>query len=227
MPRPKRDGTQSGALGGEVEDYELTIGAAAGAPSAPVLSLTQNFNQMTFSWTPGSNVFGPPDRAPATTFRIDAYLTSPPAAAAASIPVDGSQTSFTTTAPDGRYFVTVTGINEFGESPPSNVVDATVPAGGAPCSTQPDAPTGLTAQLAGNIVTFNWTASTGCPATTYVLRAGSAPGTSNIAPGVNTGGTNPMVLVSTPPSGRYYVRVAGRNANGDSADSNEVMLDVP
>ena len=75
-------------------------------------------------------------------------------------------------------------------------------------------------------MTLQWNASTGCPPATYVVRAGSAPGATNLAPGVVTGGTNTQFVATNVPSGRYYIRVAGRNEKGDSADSNEVMVDV-
>jgi hypothetical protein len=56
------------------------------------------------------------------------------------------------------------------------------------------------------------------------LRAGSAPGLSNLAV-VETG--QRTFSASGVPPGRYYVRVAALSAQGPGAESNEVTLVVP
>lgn len=219
--------------GGEVEDYLVSIEGPA-SPEAPpeplveVLSLNvADPNELTFRWgvAAAHALFG---RAPATNFRLDARLAPRPAPTAASIPIPGTESTFTVKAPNGRFFVTLAALNTFGETL-SKELDVTVPlpGGGGPCATPPDAPTNLTAQVAGGAVTLNWTASTGCPATTYVVRAGTFPGGTNVAGAIDLGGTNPQFFAPGVPSGRYYVRVAARNGAGDSADSNEVIVDIP
>lgn len=215
--------------GGEVEDYLVTIGSG-GAPSPVTASFAidpDNANRVTINVSGGNAIFTPSDKAPATSFRIDARLAPPPALPVVSIPLAVTQSSFTTIAPNGRFFVDVVALNAFGETR-SNLLDITVPGrGSGSCNAVPDAPTGLTAQVVGQSVTLTWNASTGCPPTTYILRAGSEPGASNLDPGSSLGGTNPMFFAPNFSSGRYFLRIAARNGAGDSADSADVFVDVP
>ena len=73
-------------------------------------------------------------------------------------------------------------------------------------------------------ITLTWSAPAGgCPATGYVVQAGSAPGASDLAlfdVGVATS------LTVAAPLGTYVVRVIARNAFGDSFASNEVVISV-
>jgi hypothetical protein len=86
--------------------------------------------------------------------------------------------------------------------------------------TAPPAPTGLTANVAGNSVTVSWSAAP--TASSYVLEAGSAPNLANLAI-VNTPAPG---LNAVAPNGTYYVRVRGRNAAGVGPPSNEIIVVV-
>ena len=133
----------------------------------------------------------------------------------------GAATSLLVTAPAGTYAVRVVAFNAYGISAPSNEV--TVVSTG-PCSTPPDAPTDLTAATLGNVVTLTWIAPAGgCPATSYVVQAGSASGVSDLAE-IEVGATTSYTVAA--PLGTYFVRVIARNAFGDSVASNEVVISV-
>lgn len=123
--------------------------------------------------------------------------------------------------------------NETG-APATNLVTYFAPPGGAlridqpepgNCaflSNQPATPGGLTFGVVGRNVNLQWNASPG--ALDYVLEAGSVPGASDLY----QASIGPFNSISTPaPPGRYYVRVRARNANGTSAPSQEVVIDVP
>ncbi len=62
-------------------------------------------------------------------------------------------------------------------------------------------------------------------ATSYQVRAGSAPGLSNLAQ-ANTGGGTTAVFSGVPP-GTYYGRVHAVNSLGAGVASNEVRVVVP
>jgi len=64
------------------------------------------------------------------------------------------------------------------------------------------------------------------PITSYLVRAGSAPGLSNLAQ-VDTRSAATTIAVPNVPPARYYVRVHAVNAQGVSVASNEVVLVVP
>ncbi len=86
----------------------------------------------------------------------------------------------------------------------------------------PAAPAGLTASVAGNVVTLAWSAPVG--ALEYIVEAGSAPNATNVL----NGSVGAATTVSTPaPAGRYYVRVRARNAVGTSGPSSEIIVNVP
>lgn len=87
----------------------------------------------------------------------------------------------------------------------------------------PQAPA-LTGSVAGTTVRLSWTpAAGGAAAATYVVEAGSTPGSSNVYRG--TVG-NVLALSTTAPAATYYVRVTGVNAFGPGAPSNEITLVV-
>ena len=86
---------------------------------------------------------------------------------------------------------------------------------------QQEAPSGFTATVAGAAVNLSWQPAPG--ATSYRLRAGTAPGASNAFDG-NVGAVTS--LVATAPNGTYFVRVQGVSSLGESGPSNEVRVDV-
>jgi hypothetical protein len=83
-------------------------------------------------------------------------------------------------------------------------------------------PTGLTAVANGSTVTVSWNRSPG--ATSYMLEAGTAPGTSNVFNG-DVGDVNSLTAPGVP-AGTYYLRVRARNACGTSPLSSDVPLTI-
>ena len=89
----------------------------------------------------------------------------------------------------------------------------------------PDAPRTLSAAVTGNIVNLQWSAgSSGGAPISYVVRAGSTSGQSNLAE-FDTGSLVTALRASAP-NGTYFVRVHGRNGWGLGAPSNEVVVTV-
>jgi predicted phage tail protein len=130
------------------------------------------------------------------------------------------------TVPAGRYFVRVRAKNVAGVSAPSNEVVVTV--GGSvpsPCDAALNPPAGLAATVTGTSVTLSWAAAAGCPATEYVIEAGSGPGLANLAT-VDTGSTATSFIATQVGAGTYFVRVRAANAAGHSAPSNEVIFAI-
>jgi hypothetical protein len=99
---------------------------------------------------------------------------------------------------------------------------AVYPAGGG--LTMPDTPLGLGSTVSGSTVTITWSApaSGGAPAS-YQLRAGTAPGLTNIT-AFTVNGT--ALVVPGVPNGAYYVRVVAANAAGVSAPTADHLIRV-
>jgi hypothetical protein len=131
----------------------------------------------------------------------------------------GGSTSFSVSAPDGTYFVSVTATNASGASPPSTNVVVRVPQ----ALTLPPPPSNLLASVNGSTVTFGWDPSNG--ATGYVLVAGLSPAF-GVPYATMPLGSTPAVSVAGVPAGTYYVRVQAQNAAGLSGPSNEVAVTV-
>jgi Matrixin len=90
----------------------------------------------------------------------------------------------------------------------------------------PSAPTAITHSVALDTVSLSWTpATTGGPADSYVLEAGSGPGLANIATFV-LNSPNTSTVVNAVPSGVYYVRVRARNVLGTSGPSPDTVVTV-
>jgi 5-hydroxyisourate hydrolase-like protein (transthyretin family) len=91
----------------------------------------------------------------------------------------------------------------------------------------PNAPSNLRVVTAGGTGVFTWTAGSllnAGAATSYLLEAGFAPGTTAIT--LPIPGTAATFSVPGVPPGTYYVRVRAVNAHGTSGASNEVRLVV-
>lgn len=192
----------------------LAGAVVSAVPSAPSnLTATVTGNVVTLSWiAPPGALLG---------YRLEAG-TAPGLSDLANTTM-GTATTFTAHGvPAGTYYVRVRALAVDGESAASNEVIVVV-GSGAVCTTPPNPPSNLTATLTGTIVQLAWAAAVGCPATTYILQAGSGPGSSNLAV-VNTG--NVLGFSATAPPGVYYLRVIAQNAFGSSGPSNEVTLAV-
>lgn len=124
--------------------------------------------------------------------------------------VAGTTTSLTVPGvPGGNYFLRV---RAGGARAASNEVIATV---GAACPL-PAAPTGLTATVAGQTLSLQWTSAGG----QAQLEAGSVPGASNV---VDTDLGPVSVVSGTVPPGAWYLRVRERNACGFGPPTADVL----
>jgi hypothetical protein len=194
----------------------VLVGHAA-APSAPQnLTAVVNGTTVTLRWDAPSTGDVP------TGYVILASL-SPNGPAIAALPVSGTSL-VVPNVPSGVYYVHVRAVNVDGISGPSNEIIVVAPGGTAGCPVPPAAPSNLSATASGTLVNLAWTASSGvCPATGYVVQAGSLPQASDIAV-INVGSAT--VLSANAPPGTYYVRVVALNAAGGSAPSNEIVVTV-
>jgi hypothetical protein len=122
--------------------------------------------------------------------------------------------------PAGTYFVRVRAVGVDGDSAPSNEVVVSV---GDSCTTPPAPPVNVRSVVNGSFVTLNWSSGGGCPATNFVLHAGSAPFSSNVAI-VSLGDT--LTFGASAPPGTYYLRLYAENRYGSSGPSNEVTAVV-
>ncbi len=123
---------------------------------------------------------------------------------------------------NGTYFVRVRARNADGTGTPSNEIQLTVGTGA--CATPPSSPSTLAGNVSGSTVSLLWAGSAGgCAPTGYVVRAGSAPGQTDLT--TLLVGANTSLNVTAPP-GTYFVTVVAQNAFGSSSPSNEVVVTV-
>ena len=194
--------------------YAAVVQSAA--PNPPQnLSASVSGNTVTLTWTAPASGDAP------TSYLVVAAL-SPSGATIAALPVAGT-TLVVPGVPNGIYYVHARAVNVDGVSAASNEVVVVVP-GGAGCQLPPNAPTNLTGSVSGSSVVLAWLqSSTGCPATGFIVHAGSAPGLSNIAV-INVGTATSLSAIAPP--GRYYVRVIAVNAAGAGPASSEIIINV-
>lgn len=196
----------------------IAVPAYAQLPEPPQnLAATVTGNTVTLTWQP------PATGAAPLAYIVEASL-SPGGSIIAVFAVDDTS-MVATSVPNGVFYVRVRSANASGLGLASNEALVAVPNGGSSCSTPPDAASGLAQTVSGSQVTLTWNASAGaCPATGYVVQAGSSPGASNLAV-LNVAATTSLSVNA--PAGTYYVRVIATNAAGGSAASNEVVVVVP
>lgn len=107
-------------------------------------------------------------------------------------------------------------------------IAASAPANGfivAAWGAEPLVPVLAAPSVAASTVALSWTLPAGSAAVTgYRLEAGYAPGGTAVSIDL---GPAPATSIPGVPPGRYYARLRAMNANGVSASSNEVVIDVP
>jgi hypothetical protein len=172
-----------------------------GTPGAPVATVTGS--QVSLSWTPASG---------ATTHMFEAGSAT---GQSNLVNAEVASTTLSAQAPPGVYYVRTRGRNACGTGPASPETTVTVGA----CA-PPPSPAPLTSTVSGRQVTLAWFAAAG--AADYVIEAGSAAGASNVLVAPLSGTS---VTTQAPP-GTYFVRVRARNACGQSAPTNEVVVTV-
>ncbi|MDH4065192.1 MAG: hypothetical protein OEW19_12395, partial [Acidobacteriota bacterium] len=188
---------------------EYYAGMPGPPPGAPTLVGSVSGSVVSLAWTPS------PSGGVPSSYTLLAG-SAPGAADLAAFALRGA-TSFTTSAPDGGYFVRVVPRNRFGPGPPSNEVFLRV--GPVRCTAPPSSPEMLAFTVAGLDVRFTWTAS--ATAANYTLEAGQATGAADLA-NVSVGYVT--AFAASGPPGVYYVRTRAQNACGTSAPSNEVVV---
>ena len=99
-------------------------------------------------------------------------------------------------------------------------------ADGLDCSAPPGVPTGVTHTKAGDVATLHWNAAPASDhVTTFVIEAGSTPGTNNqgtfVAPGTATS------FQRQAPTGTYYVHMFARNGCGTSPPTQDIVVTLP
>jgi hypothetical protein len=186
-------------------------------PGAPTgLNTSSSGTTVFLSWTAPSSGGAP------TAYTIEAG-TGPGLANLANFSTGNTATSFSAGGVGaGAYYVRVKATNPAGTSAASNESILTV---GGSCIAPPPAPSSFT--LTGNsggTVSFSWGAS--ASATTYVIEAGSAPGSANLA-NANLGSSATSATFAGVGRGTYFVRLRAQNLCGTSGVSNEVTLVVP
>ena len=196
----------------EPEPSEVTSSLAPAAPTNLDFSVVGT--TVNLIWT------APVTGDPPTGYVLEASFTSG-GPVVASVLVSGTALSVPN-VPPATYDVRVRAMNTDGISSPSNQVVVSV---GNVCAAPPDAPVNLLSTVSNSVVALDWTAPpAGCPITHYLVRAGSAPGLTNLVPGLSVG-LNTALTVSAP-TGTDDVTVVAMNAFGASAPSNEEKVVV-
>lgn len=206
--------TNASGTGLESNAATVTVPSASPLPGAPTgLAASVSGNAATFTWAAPTSGGAP------TTYVLLAGLTPGFAAPIASVPLPPSPMTFAVGGvPPGTYYVRLHAQNAGGTGPASNEVAFTV--GGAP-----SAPTLNSPSIVGNTVGLSWSAGSGGGApTSYVLTASLSASGPTIA---TVSVPSSSIAIPGVPSGTYFVRVAGVNAAGVSAPSNQVTVAVP
>jgi hypothetical protein len=129
----------------------------------------------------------------------------------------GNLTSLTAMVPSGTYYIRIRVRAGGLVGPASSKVSFTV--GGS--TSPPPPPNGVSGRISNGVATVAWNAVPG--ATSYIVQAGPAPGSSTFF----NGDVGPATSVSSPvaPGFRGYVRVAATNACGRGPVSQEIVVE--
>jgi hypothetical protein len=179
----------------------------AGVPASPTgLGQTWQGTVVTLTWNAAAG---------ATSYVIEAGSRSGVADLAR---ISTGSNRLSVDVPPGTFYVRVRAVSAAGESAPSNEI--VVRGQGTPL-----APSALSATTGASSVTLRWSGPPNGPAPTgYLLEAGSAPGSANLA--VLRLGNQLSYTAARPRPGTYYVRVRALNGRGSSDPSNEVVVTV-
>jgi Fibronectin type III domain len=218
--------------GGDASCFSATRAHAssvtgAALTTAPVFNNNQpvlnSGPTVTLSWTsPTSGV--------ATSYIIEASSVPGGPANLANFNTGNAQTTLVVPGvPAGTYYVRVRAFDSGGAGPPSNEVQVIVTSTtGGSC---PSAPLNLAVTSgSSSTVVLAWQPPASGVPMSYVVQAGSAPGTANLA-NFDTNSTAVTLTASGVPAGQYFVRVYGKS-NSCAApaflgpSSNEVLLTV-
>ena len=201
------DGTLS-----STSSFVVTV-SPSGVPGPPQqLGVTVMRNRVTFTWQPPVTA----SEEPVASYRLEAGYA--PGQTAAVLSAGSAQTFTVFAAPDGVFFVRLRALTAAGASAPSNEVQFATGQAAPPLS-----PLALLATVQNTTVTMQWTENPQGPGITgYQVRAGSAPGLTDIS--VATLPPTARTFNAVAPPGTYYVRVVAVNAAGTGVASNEAVI---
>ena len=193
----------SNSAGASPNSAEVSATPTLAPPAVPTgLAATAGNAQVTLTWNAATG---------ATSYHVKRSTISGTETQIAA-PTSNSFTDASVTN-GTKYFYEVSAVNSTGESANSNEINATPTAP----ATAPSAPTGLQGAAGNAQVVLTWTASTG--ATSYHVKRSTTSGTeTQISAPTSTSFTDTTVTNGT----KYFYVVSAVNANGESANSNEV-----
>jgi len=197
------------------DDVLVTIAGAGSPPTTAPVNLVgwMSGPRLTLTWgapPSAAGIYGYVVQAGSATGLTDLACLGVNARALTFIPVAA-----------GYYFVRVRAMNARGLGPASNEV--LVNSGYVPAPAE--APSNLFIRVSGSTVTLAWSPPYGGSPAGYVIRAGSAPGLSDLAE-ANSGPGETARSFSGVPVGVYYVRVHSVGALGLGPPSSEVTVIV-
>lgn len=184
------------------------------APGAPTsLAFTLSGSTLTLTWT------APASGSP-TSYVLEAGSSSGGTDVANFSTGNATTTFSAAVGGNAVFYIRVRATNATGTGVASNEIIVAIGNAALP----PDVPTALTATVSGSTVTLGWTApSSGGAPSNYIIEAGSASGTANLA-NFSTGSTATTFSAAGVAAGTYFVRVRAANGSGTSAASNEVLI---
>lgn len=204
------------AAGPPSNEIMLNVGSVQAPAATPQnLRVSVAGTSVTFMWN------APDAGETVTTYLLDVGSQPGASNVLLGIPLGPGVGLSVPNVPPGTYYARLRAANQLGTSVASNEVTVVVQA-----PTLPGAPVNFQARAsADRIVTFSWAAPrSGGAAVSYVLEAGSARGSSELA--ADVGGVTTVTLPNVPP-GTYYLRARARNGAGLGPAAADVRLVVP